>query len=482
MAMTLKQKFKIKPWTHQYEAIKTAADLPHFALFFEQGTGKTLTCVNMLRTKFYKHKQLLSTLIVCPQIVMENWRREILANSNLKKSDIVLVQGKGVKRIELVDSLSGTPKVLITNYETLNMDGCFEALCDYGPKILVFDESHRCKNLKAKRTKRAIALADRAVYRFLLTGTPILNSLLDVFAQFRILDGGRLFGQNFFSFRARYFVDKNAGMPKDKYFPDWRPLDSGPQDIVEKMKTCSVAIRKHECLDLPPLVKTPIYFEMEPKLRAHYEEMKDAFITYVEDEACVANLAITKALRLQQMVSGFIKTGSEKAPKYTHFKSREKALKDLIEDMVADHKIVVWAVFKENYKAIRRVCDDLKVKYVEVHGEISQGDKVKAIDEFDTSDDIRVFIGHPGSGGIGVNLTVSDISVFYSRSFSLEYDLQAEARNHRGGSEIFERITRYDLICQDSIDEHVLKALQGKEKISLKVLKGIAKELKDEDS
>jgi SNF2 family DNA or RNA helicase len=84
-----------------------------------------------------------------------------------------------------------------------------------------------------------------------------------------------------------------------------------------------------------------------------------------------------------------------------------------------------------------------------------------------------VLIGHPGSGGIGVNLTASSVSIFYSRGFSLEHDIQAEARNYRGGSERHDKITRIDLVAPGTIDEEVVRKLHAKQTISDVILKGM---------
>jgi len=131
----------------------------------------------------------------------------------------------------------------------------------------------------------------------------------------------------------------------------------------------------------------------------------------------------------------------------------------------------VWAVFKENYNDIREVCEKLKLDYVEVTGEVSQKNKMLAVERLNNDPKCRVLIGHPGSGGIGINLVAANHTIFYSRSFSLEYDIQAEARNYRGGSEQHEKVTRIDLVTPNTIDEQVLKALASKKNIGYQVLK-----------
>ena len=135
-----------------------------------------------------------------------------------------------------------------------------------------------------------------------------------------------------------------------------------------------------------------------------------------------------------------------------------------------DHKIIIWAVFKDNYSAIRKVLEKDGINYVEIHGGITGKKKFEAVDAFNTDDSVRVIIGHPGSGGIGINLVAASHAIFYSRGFSLEHDLQAEARNYRGGSEQHDQITRIDLIAKDTIDERILEALEEKKKTAETVL------------
>jgi SNF2 family DNA or RNA helicase len=206
--------------------------------------------------------------------------------------------------------------------------------------------------------------------------------------------------------------------------------------------------------------------------------MKRDFIAYVNDKACVANLAITKALRLQQIVSGFITLegadGGDRTNVAIKDNPRAQALKALLEDIAPAHKSLVWCVFRENYAAVRAVCDELCLRYVEVHGEVPAAARQKAVDLFNTDPDVRVFLGHPGSAGIGINLVSASYSIFYSRTFSLEQDLQAEARNYRGGSEIHEKVTRIDLVARGTIDEVITSKLAAKVDVSEQVLRDIA--------
>ncbi len=474
--------FLVKPWEHQLQAIVRASSLHSYGLFFEMGAGKTMTAINILRWKYMQHKRLLRTLVLGPPIVVQNWKREFEMHSKVGKS-VHCLEGSGKKRSELFlkNSSLDQPAVFVTNYESLLMAELYQHLVNWQPEVIVFDESHKLKNLQAKRTKLAIKIADLAHYKLILTGTPILNTPMDIFAQYRVMDGGKTFGKNFYVFRAQYFVDQNAGMPKDKYFPAWVPRQGALEELHHKIQPTSMVVKKADCLDLPPLVRQQVHVELSKEQAKLYNAMKKDFIAYVGDKACVATLAITKALRLQQIVSGFITFagGDGEDPRNVHLKEnpRAQALQELLSEITPFHKCLVWAVFRENYATIRAVCDALGVKYVEVHGEVAPGARQKAVDSFNSDPDIRVFLGHPGSAGIGINLVGASYSIFYSRTFSLEQDLQAEARNYRGGSEIHEKVTRLDLVATGTIDEAITAKLASKMEISDKVLRDIAQAL-----
>lgn len=494
--------FKTSPWEHQRRAVENTLNLPHYGFFFEVGAGKTKTCIDSLRVKYAQNKRLLKTLIVAPPIVLENWKKEIVMHSKVDPRDIVILYGTGKQRLKMLEDLGDSNKIIITNYETLTMGGkkdkkkrhipgeLFLKLSQWCPEVLVLDESHRCKDQRTARSQAAIKISDLAHYKFLLTGTPVLNTMEDLFSQFRIMDGGATFGTNYFVFRNKYFVDKNAGMSKQQYFPDWRPKKGAAEEINKLVARKSMYVSKAECLDLPPLVKKSIEVPMSKKQEKAYAEMHRQLVTYIDMEmseldldkahgeqltkAAVAEYAMTKALRLQQIVSGFVNVEEGNGERLAHkFKDhpRQKALKELLADIAPGNKVLVWAVFKENYSDIREVCEKLKLDYVEVHGGVTQKNKMEAVDRLNNDPLCRVLIGHPGSGGIGINLVSASHSIFYSRSFSLEYDIQAEARNYRGGSERHEKVTRIDLVTPGTIDEQVLKALASKKNIGYQVLK-----------
>lgn len=473
--------FARTPWDHQVEAINRALTCPDgFAFFFEPGLGKTFTAINQLRLDCATGTpRLKRILIVAPVIVLSNWQKEILEFSKFDKSRVKIVFGAKANRLKQIRSLEGGGGILITNYKTLSaMPEVLKELMEWAPEIMVVDESHRLKNLKSKQTKAAVKLSKIAERKYLLTGTPILNTLEDIFAQYLILDGGKTLGKSPVAFKSQYFIDKNKYIPQLN-FPKWVEKEGAKEQIHALIAPQCMFVEKETALDLPPLVKTVIEVELSGDTKKAYKDMLKDFVAFIGEisenpTAAVANLVLTRALRLQQIVTGYVPIETADGIKTIHqFKNNPKrdALKELLLDLTPGSKCLVWSVFTENYKDIREVCDELKVEYVEVHGKTK--DKNESVRAFNEDAEIRVLIGHPRSGGIGVNLVASDVSIFYSRSFSLENDIQAEARNHRGGSEIHKKITRYDIVTLDTIDVEVMNALQDKKKIGLEVLKGM---------
>jgi SNF2 family DNA or RNA helicase len=388
-------------------------------------------------------------------------------------------------------------KIVITNYEAMEMEELHKYICEWQPEILVCDESQRLKNFKSVRAKGVIALlGEKPVigsnpprytrevkHCYILTGTPILNSAMDIFNQYRILDSGKTFGLNFYEFRGTYFEDLNKGMPSHLHFPKWIPRQETYEILNKKIYTKALRVMKKDCLDLPPLVRQRLNVGLGKEQQRLYDEMKRDFITWVkaphaEPRAVVAQMALTKALRLQQIVSGFAKTedGQEVVIKDN---PRLAALDELLEDLTPSHKVIVWATFHQNYRQIAEVCKARKIEYVELHGGISTVEKDKAIKRFQNDVQTRVIIANQAAAGIGINLVEhpslvesgrSSYSIFYSKNFSLEQDLQAESRNYRGGSEVYESVTRIDLVAPETIDELILQALAEKQNIAEQVL------------
>lgn len=508
--------FKVEPWKHQLEAIERASKLPWYALLFDIGTGKTSTCINILREKFNKRQKILRTLIFGPPIILQNWKNEWEKYSSIEDHLVVVLKGSQKKRVDTflkyayaIDPITSHSVskgcVFITNFEALLMKDLYHEFLLWKPEAVVNDEAHRVKSHEAKRSeylnelcnpidKKFKRISSDKPYVFNLTGTPVLKDALDLFQQYKILIGGfptleyfearkkdpedaqKYLIKNYYTFRARYFVDANAARKNTAgYFPDFVIKPGAIEEINQIIYHCSSRVEKKECLDLPDEVVVNIKVGMTTDQSKNYAELKKDFVTYVKDERVTVDMAMVKALRLLQITSGFISVdqaqGSEEDPIKVSYDDTPKAeaLRELLRDITPHSKVLVWSVWKENYKQIAKVCEELKIGYVEVNGAVSAAKKDGAVSKFKNDETIRVFSGHPGSAGIGINLIEASYSIFFSRNFSLEQYLQASGRNFRGGQT--QKVTHYNLVCENTIDELAVSAIGSKEHMSAMILK-----------
>ena len=462
----------MKLWKHQEDGISKAREMRNLAVFFEAGTGKTLTTLHILKEKEELYGFQMSTLIVCPVIVMRQWKSEIEKYFPDNEQNVVVLEGTARERMGLYEK---APKdsIFIINFEGISrIKPILEKIMYNPPQVLVVDESHKAKAPTSLVSKTLQKLSKQMEgqpihHKYILTGSPILNNEIDIWSQYMILNQGKTFGSNFFAFRNKYFYDKNKYI-QHLHFPKWCFIPSKEAEFKKKLEETSVQAKKEECLDLPDLVRVRVDVPMTKEQAETYKDMKEDFIAFIKGKTATAPLALTKALGLQQIVSGFVKTDDGTVVEFKDT-PRQTALEALLEDLAPQGKVIIWAVFHKNYDVIRSVCNKLKLKYVELSGEAKE-DRFESVKAFQEDESVRVLIGHPGSGGVGVNLTAAKYSIWWSRSFSLEHEIQATARNYRGGSEVHNKITRYDLVTPKTLDETVMQALENKKDLAERLL------------
>lgn len=464
-----------KLWAHQKKGASQIAIRDYFALFFEIGTGKTATTIAGLDLRY--PKSWPRVLIICPLTVTHNWRREIGNWSGLPVRAFV-VEGTAVACIKILDqAMKHGPEnvAVIINYEKCINAAIYSMLKQYKAQCLIVDESHYCKTPTSRRTKLVTALADQIPSRYLLTGTPILQSAMDIWSQYRILDRGNAFGANFFAFRSRFFEDANSAWSGNpKYFPRWRPRAASNEELNKMIYEHAMRAVKDECLDLPPLVEERIEVPLSTEQLRMYKAMERDFLAFVETaqgpKAIVARQAMTKAIRLLQIVCGHV-TDDEGQIIELKGVPRVQALADVLESLPPNKKCVIWASFIPEYQVIRNVCVGLNLECVEYHGQLADAARKRGLEAFKTDPKVRIMIANPASAGTGLDgLQVAPYAVYYSRTFNLAHDFQSEGRTYRGGSEIHDKVTRIDIVTPGSIDEKVMAALSAKEDVAEAIL------------
>lgn len=400
---------------------------------------------------------------------MQNWKNELEKHTRIGRHAIVISGTPTLKTKQL-----GTidKQIFIINYDALG--SVMKVLDKMNFEMIVFDELHLLKSHKSDRSKYCQRLSKNAKRRFGLTGTMILNNLMDVFAQALVIDHGLTFGTNFFEFRARYFTDKNkhwAGKPN--YFPKWEVKPGAEALVQKKLETLVDRRTKDECLDLPEVVFERRYCDLMPEQHKRYEEIRKELITIIHDQGVsVAKTALTRDLRLNQVTSGHLTMDNGEVYSFDD-NAKLTTLAALLREELSDRKIIIWAVFRADIEKIQTCCAGMNLQYACIFGDTSQEDRQNEIDRFQKDDECRIFIGNPASAGTGITLTASDVAVFYSYNYNLGNYLQALGRNHRKGSEIHKSITYIHLVAKGTIDEAIVEGLERKEDLADRVMNNI---------
>jgi SNF2 family DNA or RNA helicase len=462
---------KVPPlWKHQQDCLEKSRTINDMALFHDLGTGKSRSTIEIMRDKYNNNKKILRTLIICPSAILEKWKREIMKYSAIPGSKIHVLDGSLLDRAKQYQEKDG---IFITNTEAFAFEKFTSVVIKNPPNICIVDESHKFKDISAKRTKALIKVSLemeklKVHHRYILTGSPVLNTQQDLFSQFYFLDAGKTFGKNFYAFRGTYFRDSNEFIRHKVNFANWVVRAGAEEALKAKIAPIVTLADKSLCLDLPPLLRTEIDVTMSSEQRKAYEEMKKDFITFVENKGvAIANLALTKALRMQQVLSGFLKLEGGEIHRFKD-NPRAKVLSDLLEDIVPTQKVIVWCIFHEDFHTVKEVLKKLELTYAEVTGLVS--DKEAEMHKFDTDKNCRVMLASQSAGGTGCEMIQASTMIYYSRGYSYEHDFQSEARNFRGGSEIHDKITRIDLIARGTLDEIVLQALRDKKNLATNIL------------
>ena len=446
------------------------------ALLADMGTGKTGAAVNILRMKYGENKRVMKTLILSPLVTLFNWKDEFFKHSYIKSDIIHPIYGTTAKKLKLLEKAlyNDENSIIIVNYEAMIAPKFVAAIKEWGPEVLLLDEAHYCKSHKSKRSKAIFELSLGCKYRYIMTGTPMTNKVTDLFMQYKILDHGKTFGDNFYVFQRMYMRDSNASWSHlQKHFPNWVVREDKIDEIYNKVYSKAIRVTKDETLDLPPLVEETYKVPLSPKQKSYYTNMERDFLTFIEEGEkkgiAVAQLAITKALRMQQIVTGFVNDEDGQVIEIQD-NPRLKAVEELVSALHEQHKVILWCSFRHNYKQLGDLMAKMKIKHEFITGDMDLKEKRDAMDSFNNDESTRVIICNRKAGGIGINLVAASYSIVYSRNFSLEEELQSRDRNYRGGSEIHDRIVRINLCAEDTTDERITEALLSKKKVSDNIL------------
>jgi SNF2 family DNA or RNA helicase len=424
---------------HQYqqEIIEKAKSIPNLGLFLPPGLGKTTTTLTIISEQFEG-----KTLIIAPKRVAETvWDTEVQKWEHLKHLRVSKMIGSSTQRMA---GLNAEADVYLINLENVAW------LCGLSDKLvftnLVIDESSRFKDPSTKRFKALKKHLKGFSRRLILTGTPTPQGMQDLWSQVGILDLGQRLETSLTKFRDKYMVPDQMNRHTRVVY-SWKFKPGCDQIVQDKISDICYSLKAEDYLQLPECTSLYHPIEIDKSIRNQYNELRKDMVTQVKKEKITAPTAAALANKLLQFTSGAVYNEAGEAQEV--HSSKLERLESIMEESASP--TLVFYHFKHSLQRIRLAFPQAVVL---------DDDNIEAW----RRGEIRMLLAHPQSGGIGLNLQCNTgdtaQTVWFDLPWSSENYIQANARIYRQGQE--KPVIIHHLTVCNSIDEHVVKVLEGK--------------------
>jgi len=422
---------------HQSAAVEKLSKLKVGALFAEQGTGKTITTLELARVRYAAGK-IDHVIWLCPCSIKQGIKREIIKQAPEELCRIITICG--------IETLSTSTRAISYLMQLCQMKKCF----------LVVDESLLIKNPSAYRTKNITMIAQSCPYRIILNGTPVSKNEADLFAQFYLLDWRILGYKSYWSFVANHLEYDDYGKIRRVLNKDY---------LTDKIAPYSVQVLKRECLKLPPKKERTHYFELSDEQYAHYYNVRDEFLSLEALYEYDTSVIYRTLNALQQVTSGQrITSPATRTIKHEpFFKSIEEnprinALIYLMDEFETE-KVIIWCKFTHEILDVNYILQKLGYKCAMFYGDLHSRKRQESLDAFEG--DAQVLIANKTCAGFGLNLQYCHNSIYYSNDWNWATRAQSEDRLHRIGQE--NEVSIWNICADSAIDERILRCLSNKE-------------------
>lgn len=451
---------------HQADAVEKLKGSRVGALFMEMGTGKSRTIIELA---CLKQEKISKIVWACPVALKTTVKYEIMKHTDTAPEQIYLFNSKSragkipsvMWYIAGIESVSSSDRVA----------AALARLIDRKTMVIV-DESSYIKGAFAKRTTRITQYAQKARYRYLLTGTPISQGIVDLYAQFRFLSPDILGYHSFYGF-ARNHLEYS-----DKY-PGKIIRSHNISYLTSKIEPYVFQVTKEECFDLPKKSYDIAVCDMTKEQNHAYDMAKEYYFLRILSRRRTGFgddiLALFNAL--QQIASGFWNRHEESGfVLYEYPQERLDTLKAVINEIPEDQKIIIWAKYHYEIDGILKMISSNELgEYAVFDGRVSQKKRNAELEKFRTS--ARFFVSTQSCGGHGLTLNESAHTIFYSNTFKYSERLQAEDRNHRYGQT--RKVLYIDVYPECGIEGRIQDALNRK-KDAVEEFKQSLTEVKDD--
>lgn len=445
---------KYIPHDYQTFATQYIEEHPVAAVFLDMGLGKTsitLTAISHLLAAGTVKK----VLVVAPlRVAQATWPDEIAKWDHLASLSFAVAVGTPKVREA---ALRQNASVTIINRE--NIEWLVKKLgsaWDYD--MVVIDELSSFKSWRAKRTRALLAVRPRVRRIVGLTGTPSPNGLMDLFAEFRILDMGARLGRFIGQYRAAYFTpDKRCGDIVYSY----KPLPGAEQRIYDKIADITISMSANDHLPMPDFVSTEVPVKLSKKERESYDRFCHDLVLELKGGEVTAGNAAVLAGKLVQLANGAVYTDAGTIAKI-HDRKLD-ALEDIIEGMNGKPLLVAYW-YQHDRKRIEKRLMERHISFEEIKN-------AESIAKWNRGE-IPVGLIHPASAGHGLNLQAGGSTLaWFGMTWSLELYQQMNARLYRQGQQ--STVVVMHIITEDTIDEHILQALKQKNKTQAALISAV---------
>lgn len=447
---------KYNPHNYQEYAKDFIDKNPVSCLLLDMGLGKTAITLTALSDLLFDSFEAHKVLVIAPlRVARDTWPDELDKWEHLSDLQFSVVVGTEAER---KTALWAKADIYIINRENVQWL-IEESGISFEFDTLVVDELSSFKNHQTKRFRSLMKVRPKVKRIIGLTGTPSSNGLMDLWAEYRLLDMGQRLGRFIGQYRTEYFVpDKRNGQVIFSY----KPLPFAEKEIYRKIADITISMKSTDHLTMPELVIAEYPVRMSEDERERYDEMKRDLVLQLTDGDVTAANAAALSNKLCQMANGAI-YGDDGSVHHIHDRKLD-ALEDLIE--AANGKSVLVAYwFKHDLERIAT-----RLKYL--HIPFSKMDTSESIARWN-SGELPVALIHPASAGHGLNLqTGGSTIIWFGLTWSLELYQQTNARLWRQG-QTAETVVLHHIIAKDTIDERVMEALIDKDKTQTALIEAV---------
>lgn len=434
---------------HNYQVV--AKDFiighPYAAVILDMGMGKTATTLSAVNELMFDRFEVTKVLVIAPLRVANTvWSDEIEQWSELRHLRYSKIVGTPKQRKV---ALQKDADIYIVNRE--NLPWLVEQCSPYFKwDMVVIDELSSFKSWQSKRFKAFMAMRPYMKRVVGLTGTPSSNGLMDLFAEFKVIDGGERLGRFIGEFRSRYFEE---GRRNGNIVYEYIPMDYAECQIQDKISDITISMKALDYLDMPELISTKKLVRMTEKEKEKYSQFKKEYVLSVLDglEVTAANAA-SLTNKLVQLSNGAVYSDDHTVVPL--HEQKLDALEDILESANGEPVLVAYW-FKHDLQRIEERLIKLKVK----------GAVLKTEDDIREWNKGNISVGllHPASAGHGLNLQKGGHHlVWFGLTWSLELYQQTNARLWRQGQQS-ETVVIQHIVTEGTIDEEILKALENKD-------------------